>query len=378
MTIDKSLPNNGAENLIRKEVYDPTKPFNEMIRSLIASTHQDGWPMQVKQFGKRFVMIEDSDYWRGYSRMHSNDGIGTKGWLHWLMRTEEHGVHDAFAMVVDDLIESGHVPVYLLDHLQMQEEDGGRIFKIAKELTDLAVSNPWQTANGQMRPIIIAGGETAIINTLKGFELGITATGFVKHSREIRANIREGDMIVGVWSNGVHSNGLSFLREEFSEKKHMALEDRLPWGRTIGEELTAPTHIYLPAIKELIERMDMVAGSANKVIHGMVHITGGGLSKLRELLPRSKDLDIEVGAWNSLPAMNIFRYVQSEFCVPSSEMYKRFNNGIGYVVAMDSKYAHEAAKVIGNRFRVEMIGFVVKGSGKVRIESAYEKKTVEY
>ena len=373
-----SFNNTDANALMRREPYDPMKPFNEQVKTLIASTHRGGWPMVVNPLGKRFVVARDPEYWKNYTEMSCADGMETKGLLHWLMRTEQYGVRDAFAMVVDDLIESGHIPTYLLDHIQMQEEDRGRILKIVRELTDLAIGNPWQTEAGRRRPMIILGGETAITNTLQGFELGIVGTGFAKRGREIRASIKEGDLIVGIWSNGIHSNGLSFLRQVFNEKVHMALEDRLPWGRTLGDELTAPTFIYLPAIKELIGRMDAEAGLANRAIHGMVHITGGGLGKLRELLPVSKDLDINVNEDHTLPVRSLFEYVKNEFNIPSESMYKRFNNGIGYVVAMDPRYVHDAIRTIENRFRADVIGKVVKGSGKIHIESAYEKKTVEY
>lgn len=221
-------------------------------------------------------------------------------------------------------------------------------------------------------------GETAIINTLQGFEMGITATGYVRKGEEIGSNAKEGDVIIGLESSGIHSNGLSFFRDELFTKRNMSLDAELSYGATVGEELTRPTNVYLPAIKALIEALaDQKKTAANSAIHGMVHITGGGFSKLRELMP-DKKTNIEIDANHSLKPQEIFRYTHDELRVSSQKMYERFNNGVGYVIAIAPDVSKYALEILQKHFKVDEIGFVRKGDGRVKIDSAYEPIVVEY
>lgn len=363
---------------MKKDLYNTSKPFNEQIRELIKSTHPKQGPIRLSQFGKRFKVCRDQSYWKDFSELTCTDGIGTKGLLHWKMNTLQYGAQDAFAMVVDDLIEGGFVPVTLQDHIQMQEEERSRILTVTKSLVRLAKANKWKYAEKRFNPIIISGGETAIIDTLQGFELGITATGYAKKNQEIRSNAKDGDVIIGLGSSGVHSNGLSFFRDELFAKRKMSLDAELPSGTTMGEELTKPTNVYLPAIKALIDGFaDKKGIAANSAIHGMVHITGGGLSKLKELMPGRKT-NIEIHANHDLKPQEIFRYAYEELGVSSQKMYARFNNGIGYVIAIAPENSKYALAVLRKHFKADEIGYVRRGNGKVKIESAYESVVVEY
>ncbi len=355
---------------MQKDIYNPTKPFNEQIRRIIESTHPEEGPIVLEPHGKRYKVIRDYVFWENFDELTGTDGIGTKGKLHWEMETLPYGVQDVFAMVMDDLMEGGYVPVILQDHILIQEENEEKIFSLTGALRDLCVQNPWKL-DGQSNPIIISGGETAIINTIQGFEMGITATGYVNESEEIIPRVEEGDFIIGLGSSGIHSNGLSFLREELFDKRHMELSDVFPWGTSLGEELTKPTHIYMPATKELIK--DFRAD-----ISGIVHITGGGLSKLREFLPSEKNLDIKVYRDHSLRPQEIFHYTFYELGCSSEKMYTRFNNGVGYVVAIEKSKAKDALRILRKYFPAEIIGDVVQGEGKVIIESQYDNKDLIY
>ncbi len=364
------------------DIYDPAKPFNQQIRELIKATHPKSGPVIVTPEGKRFKIEKEATHWNdSYYELTSTDGIGTKGFLHWQMGTLQNGVQDAFAMVVDDLAESGYCPYTLQNHIMMQEEAPDKIYPIIGRLRDLCLENKWSGHDSNYYPIIISGGETAILNTISGFEMGITATGFVKKGSEIIPKVEEGSVIIGIGSSGIHSNGISFYRKELLEKQGCKLDYVLPWGATIGEELTRPTQIYLPAIKAVIKHMEERKVKPNEAIHGMVHITGGGLSKLRELLPTGNALDINVNC----PTLklsshsDIFRYAFDELNVPSEKMYERFNNGVGYAIATDPQFVPDVLNVLSqNSLRAEQIGFVEKGNGKVKIESQYEKRIVEF
>ena len=355
---------------MRQDIYDPTKPFNEQVRQLIQVTHPQDGPITLRPHGKRFRVIRDHDYWRDYDELTGTDGIGTKGLLHWRMGTLRNGVQDVFAMVMDDLMEGGYVPVILQDHILMQEEDEEKIFTLTRALRDLCVQNPWEVSHDRTNPIIISGGETAIINTIQGFEMGITATGYVTKGGEIASMAGDGDVIIGLGSNGIHSNGLSFYRQELLDNRGMKLDSMLPWGVTVGEELTRPTHVYMPALKELIAKH-------GESVYGMVHITGGGLSKLRELLPEKRDVDIEVSRTHLLKPQEIFLYAH-ELGTSSDRMYTRFNNGVGYAIAVEGSTAADALKTLRQYFPAEIIGQVNPGTGRVVIESQYDSSTVSY
>lgn len=350
------------------DIYDPTKPFNEQIRKLIRDTHPQEGPLVLVPHGKRFRKIRDHEYWKDFYEQDATDGIGTKGLLHWLMDTVEYGVQDVCAMVWDDQIESNFVPVHLQDHILMQEENEARIFRITRKLRDLCAQNPWE-ADGKKYPVVITGGETAIINTLQGFEMGITAAAYCRKGEEITANAKEGDAVIGLASNGIHSNGLSFYRRELLEKRRIKLDGVLPWGPTVGEELTRPTRIYMPALKELISGM-------REHIHGMVHITGGGFRKLIELTPQ-RDVDIEIGRTHRLQPQEIFYYGHDLGQTPE-QMYTRFNNGVGYVAAVAPDRAGQALDTLRKHFPADEIGVVIRGSGRIRIESQYNDSTVVY
>lgn len=349
----------------KSDIYDPSKPFNETTRSLIRQTHKFS-DFPIREAGKRFKIEMDDHY-----LMECCDGMGTKGVLHWHMDTIEHGVNDAFWMTVDDLGEGGYRPLYLSDHILIQDENADKIRRMVTELTCLSKQNE----------IAMMGGETAIINTIQGFEIGINSWGIVKRDEEITTNVQDGDILIGIQSSGIHSNGISFYRENFTKRrwgtKRLDLDQKLPWRTTVGEELTIPTRGYLPATKELIAYLAKEA-PANEWIHGMVHITGGGLSKLKELLPDSKNLDILVERNNSMEPHMIFSYANEAFKTSSYDMYRKFNNGIGYVIAIDRSRAAEALTLIRRHYPVDKIGEVQKGAGNVYIESKYEDKMVVY
>jgi phosphoribosylformylglycinamidine cyclo-ligase len=360
------------------EIYDPAKPFGRQISDLVRLTHPANGPIKVMQLGKRFrVYKTDMDR---FSELTGLDGIGTKGLLHWQMGTMEAGAQDAFAMVADDLIESGHVLVLMQDHIQIQEENGERILRIVNGLVNLARANPWDLEGGMKHPIVITAGETAIINTMQGFEVGITGTGYTLKGHEIAANIAIGDVLIGIGSSGAHSNGYSFLRKELLGRQNLKLDDQAPWNRntTVGAELTIPTRTYLPAIKELIDYASKQSGFAKDLIHGMVHITGGGFSKLRELLPKGGDYNIYIEGADSLKPQSIFTYSFETGGIKSKDMYNCFNNGVGYFVAVDKAFASLAVNILGKHFPTAEVGTVTHGKLKVLVRSDYDNEIVEF
>ncbi len=351
--------------------YRQEKPFNERIRELIRDTHTVNGPLSVIKRGKRFEVIRNPVTWRVSGELTATDGIGTKGMLHWIKDSMENAAVDAFAMVTNDLAEGGYLPFMLQDHIIMQKEDEGKILRLVNKLVSLCLSSrwPWPQDHTTVSPIAITGGETAIIGTLKGLEIGITATGYVIEGGRIDKAPRAGDVMIGIGSSGVHSNGLSFLTNNMNAKDGLAVE--------VLDELTKPTIVYLQAINELISELDS-KGGATAYLRGMVHITGGGLSKLRELIGARRDIDINIGRRNELKPQWIFEYAHAALRMHSETMYKTFNNGIGYVIVVDPSVADEALGILGRFHNADIIGEVTAGKGRVAIESRYDYTTVVY
>lgn len=348
-------------------IYNPAKPYNERIRQLILDTHPQKGPLIVRPDGKRFERLMDGNYWNDFTFKDTSDTIGSKGLLHWLMGTLPNGMQDAFAMVSGDLMEGGFIPFHLQDYVQLQEENDEQIFASVQRLRDLCVENPWETSDGREYPIAITGGDTSVVNTIQGCEIAITATGYVRKGEKIIPDAQPGDSLIGIASNGIHSNGLTFYRDELN-KKGIGLQTQLSTIK-LGEELVRPTHVYMPALRELIKEI-------RPYIHGMVHITGGGFSKLKELIPEGRYIDAEVSRTHTLKSQEIFWYAFEELGMSSENMYTRFNNGVGYVVTVPPIKVELALSIIRRYFPADVIGHIISGQRRVLVESAYENKTL--
>jgi len=346
--------------------YDPTKPFNAQTLKLIQETHPKEGPITLHSVGKRFAIRKDPNYWKDYEELKATDGIGTKGSIHWKLRTFSYGAQDAAAMVWDDLIESGYVPYEMQNHIIMQEEDNEGIYSIIKTLRDLSLKHRWKVDEKRTNPVIMSGGETAIDNTLEGFELGITATGMVKNNEWLVPHIKEGDIIIGLGSNGIHSNGLTFVRELFFDKLKLNLDDRIE-DATLGEELTRPTTLYLPSIVNLLD-------NSREYVDGLLHITGGAFTKFKSLTNGLFDIVIERD--HKLSPQPIFKFIYEEGKQSDEKMYQRFNNGVGYAAVVGREATEDVVQTLGKYTEVDEIGYVEKGVGLVKIESKFSDREV--
>lgn len=362
-------------------LYDPSKPFNAQIRELIRSTHPQSGPIRISPSGKRFDVSIDPVFMGEGRFLPVTDGIGTKGSLYWSDACVSNASQDAFAMVANDLAESGSLPIILQDHIMVQGENHQSIFMLVQRLVSLCQENQWEFS-GEKYPAIITGGETAIINTLNGMELGITAIGYVKKGSEIGKSVQDRDVLIGIASNGIHSNGISFVMDGLL-RKGADLDSTLPYFEarvprlTFRWELTKPANVYLEVVSSMIQKvLQAGASSPAEAIHGMVHITGGGLSKLKEL--SNPNVDILVNREHTLNPQSIFKYIHSDMNFSSKGMYSTFNNGIGYVVAVAPAYTQSLLEAARNLFNADIIGSVVSGNGKVIIESKYEPLSIEY
>ncbi|NJE05762.1 phosphoribosylformylglycinamidine cyclo-ligase [Thermococcus sp. M36] len=270
----------------------------------------------------------------------TTDGVGTK-----VLVAEAVGKFDTIgidmiAMNVNDLLCVGAEPVALVDYLAVKEPDEGVFSEIAKGLYEGA----------KQAGIAIVGGETAVMpDLINGFDLAGTAIGVVEKDGVITGEkIKPGDVVLGVSSSGIHSNGLTLARKLLIPKYGLDYEYE---GRKLWEWLLEPTRIYVKPILELLESVE---------VHGLAHITGGGLLNLKRLTDYGFSLEMP-------PVDGIFRLIH-ENGVPLEEMFRVFNMGVGMVAVVPREERDEAIEVLNRCFESFDLGVVTEGPG-VRVEN---------
>lgn len=283
----------------------------------------------------------------------TTDGVGTKLLVaSALERWDTVGI-DCVAMNVNDLLCVGAEPVAFVDYLAVQRPDPVRARDIGRGLAEGA-----RRAN-----VGLVGGETAVLPELvHDFDLAGTAVGFVRKERVVTGRaIRPGDAVVGVPSSGIHSNGLTLARKVL-RKAELGYDDPCPWdrGRSLGEELLEPTRIYVKEILALLRRCRA---------HGLAHITGSGLLKLRRLTKLGFRLD------DPIEPPPVFEFLEMEGRIDGAEMYRTFNMGMGFVAVVAPKEADRAVRALGKGAKV--VGRVTREKGiwvkSLRVDEAGEQ-----
>lgn len=308
-------------------MYDPAKPYKHELLRLIEGTWQTPY-VSVK--GGVYPVIKKK--FKGLEIQHT-DGIGTKGVYHWRKRSFKDAVIDAFAMNANDLAMAGATPYALTDHIVVPDMGHVSVLAIVRSLATLCKAHK----------IALVGGETSHQDTLDGLDIGITMSGFLAKPRTNRFHV--GDVLIGLKSTGLHSNGFSRVRQMFGKGEWRA-------------DFIRPTAIYLPTVLALLKRHE---------IHGVMHITGGAFTKLHDLLDQA-DAVIEVP--QALAPQPIFHELYRRG-VPDREMYTTFNCGAGFVLSASPEVA---TRIVAATPRAAVIGRVEKGSGNVRIISAFTGK----
>jgi len=311
-------------------MYNTTKPYKKEIIELIKKTQETN-----------YVLIKNDVVMKNFScgEFHHTDGMGTKGIYHWNQRSFKNAVIDAMAMNLNDLAMARAVPYAVIDHLFLPKDDKEAILEIVNYLAEEC----------QKRSIAITGGETAIHDNMEGLEISIAMLGFVKNPKPNLFKV--GDVLVGIESNGLHSNGFTKVREIF--------------GKKYKQEFIAPTAIYSDAIFNLNEKVD---------IHGMMHITGGAFTKLKDLLIGA---DAIINDSHKLEPQEIFLELYKKGGISDKEIYQTFNCGIGFVLGVDKNEADKCINEMGN-FKADIIGEVIDGKGNVKILSKFSNKKIKY
>ena len=310
-------------------MYDTTKPYNKEISKLVKGTWETPYVSVKGGITQRKFQ---------YSDCTSVDGIGTKGIYHWKQRSFRNAVLDALAMNLNDLALERAVPFELTDHLFLPEDDQDAVLDIIYHLV----------RECSYRDIAVKSGETAIHNDMNGLELSIAVSGFIKEQRPNQFKIN--DVLIGIESNGLHSNGFTKVRTLF--------------GDEYRKEFIDPTYIYLDTILKLNERYD---------IHGMMNITGGAFTKLKRVL---KEGEIIITRNHRLNPQEIFFEIYKKI-VPDEEMYRTFNCGVGFILSVNEEDSTKILKEIRD-FNSDVIGKVVSGNGKITIQSKFSDEEVVY
>lgn len=286
----------------------------------------------------------------------STDGVGTK--LKLAVATGRHSTVgiDLVAMSVNDCLCAGAEPLIFLDYVAMSRDDPALTVEIVKGVSDGCLE----------AECALMGGETAILPEfyktgeydLAGFCVGVVDRKQILTGQEIR----EGDKIIGMSSSGLHSNGYSLARKIALDHAGLSLDAHIPeLGRTVADEFLTPTRIYTRALKTVYRHYRV-----KRIIHGIAHITGGGLiDNPPRILPEGLAMQIHK-TWD-MPA--VFPWLQKLGSVPDEEMFRVFNMGIGMIVVVGEYYADSIARTLTKEAGVPswVIGEVTQGNRDVTI-----------
>jgi phosphoribosylformylglycinamidine cyclo-ligase len=318
----------------------------DIIKPLARSTFSQNVMEDIGSFGA-FFRLDKSKY-KSPVLVSGTDGVGTKLKVAFLMNKHDTVGIDLVAMCVNDILTSGARPLFFLDY-----------FASGKLSTRQAADVIRGIVSGcKMADCSLIGGETAEMPGFyaKGeYDLSGFAVGIVEKKNIINgAGIRSGDAVIGLASNGLHSNGYSLVRKLFFDIKRYSPGKRLKQLEcSLGEELLKPTRIYVKSVMNIIR---------NHNIKGIAHITGGGLTEnLPRLLPEKSGLKFVIRK-DSWPVHAIFSLIQKAGSVSGNEMYQTFNMGIGMAVVVrqtDTKKLISKFKRLGEA--AFLIGSVEKG-----------------
>ena len=316
------------------------------IKQHVASTARTGSMGNIGSFGGMFDLsalgVKEPVLVSG------TDGVGTKLKLAFAMDKHDTIGIDAVAMCVNDVLAQGAEPLIFLDYVAIGHNIPSKVEAIVAGVAE----------GCRQAGCALVGGETAEMPGMYGdgeYDIAGYTTGVVEKSKLIDGSkVKVGDVLVGIASSGVHSNGFSLVRKIIADAG-LSLDQTVPefGGRTLGETLLTPTRIYVRQVLDVIRSCD---------VHGICHVTGGGFDEnLPRVLREGQGIEIEEGSWEILP---VFRMLEKWGGVPHREMFNIFNMGIGMVVVLDADEADKAMSILaGHGEKAQVIGRVIEGTG---------------
>ena len=301
------------------------------IKKHVASTARPGVMGNIGAFGGMFDL--SSLNYREPVLVSGTDGVGTKLKIAFAMDKHDTIGIDAVAMCVNDVLAQGAEPLFFLDYVAQG--------KTRPEVVEAIVAG---IAEGcRQSGCALVGGETAEMPGMYAdgeYDIAGYTTGVVEKSKLIDGSkVAVGDVLVGIASTGVHSNGFSLVRKIFSDnaldlhKVYPELETDQP----LGLVALTPTRIYVRQVLDVIRNVD---------VHGVAHITGGGFDEnIPRILHDGQGIEVREGSWEILP---IFRFLEKYGKIPHREMFNIFNMGVGMVLALDPSDAEKAIGILAS------------------------------
>jgi phosphoribosylformylglycinamidine cyclo-ligase len=265
-----------------------------------------------------------------------NDGVGTKLKVAALMGKHDTVGIDLVAMSVNDCLCTGGEPLMFLDYIAMPKDDPALLRDLVQGISDGCLQADCS----------LVGGETAILPDfyapgdydMAGFCVGVVERDHIIDGKSVRV----GDVVVGLDSTGLHSNGYSLARKVVFEHAGLKVDTFVAeLGRTAGEALLEPTRIYVRALRSVLSNYPV----KKKVVRALAHITGEGLDgNIPRVLPAGKRVVLDRGTWEVPP---IFGWLQRLGDIDTAEMFRVFNMGIGFVLIVSEYYAESIVRQLG-------------------------------
>ncbi|RVU53993.1 phosphoribosylformylglycinamidine cyclo-ligase [Anaerosphaera multitolerans] len=318
----------------------------ELMKAHVKKTYTEGVFGDIGLFSGGFSLREFKDM-EDPILLASTDGVGTKLLIAQKMDRHNTVGIDLVAMCVNDLICQGAKPLFFLDYIGADKIIPERIEKIVEGVANACVESG----------CALIGGETAELPGMYAkdeYDLAGFSVGIVERKNIIDGqNIKEGNVVIGLKSSGLHSNGYSLARKLFLEVLKMDLEDTFPGTDSkVGEVLLTPTKLYVKTILYLIEKYNIL---------GIANITGGGLvENVPRILPEGLTAKLEENTWEK-PV--VFDEIISSKLVERDELFRAFNMGVGMVLIVDREKAEEIVEDINKNTSdtAYIIGNIVKG-----------------
>ena len=323
----------------------------ERIKPMVESTYIPGVMGTLGGFGGMFA--PDMAGMKKPVLVSGTDGVGTKLRVAQLLNKHDTIGIDCVAMCVNDIICGGAAPLFFLDYIACGKNDPVRIAEIVSGITE----------GCRQSECALVGGETAEHPGLmpdEDYDVAGFSVGIVDEEKIIDGKkLSQGDVLIGLGSTGVHSNGFSLVRKVL-DVEHADLTSPMEelGGKSLGETLLTPTRIYVKAIKALLK--------AGVDIHAISHITGGGFY---ENVPRmmTEGLTAQIKL-DTFPRLPIFDLIQKKGEIPERDMYNTFNMGIGMILALPAQQAAQALEILkAAGEQAYQIGQVVSGEAGVEL-----------
>jgi phosphoribosylformylglycinamidine cyclo-ligase len=309
--------------------------YEQSLASMVPFLKRTHTPRVLDGFGG-FASLFSLDYnsrlfarnYRHPVLVSCTDGVGTKLKVASLAGKHDTVGIDLVAMSVNDCLCTGGEPLVFLDYLAMPKDDPALTRELIKGISDGCMEAECS----------LVGGETAILPDfyqpgdydMAGFCVGVVERDHIISGR----SIRPGDVVLGLASSGLHSNGYSLVRKVVFDHAGLKVTDFVPeLGRTVGEELLEPTRIYVRAVKEILRHYPV----KRRVVRGLAHITGGGLvDNVPRVLPPGRRVVLRRGGW---PVPPVFPWLQRLGNIDQAEMDRVYNQGVGFVMIVSPYYA---------------------------------------